>query len=150
MSYPDFQLSVKSTIDYWAKQVADAVGLPFLDLDGSEFQSAIVESDQPAICWEFSTIQEDPKDPMWFVSFDIGAMTMLDPAQYISLDLVGKLIDQFKVGSRIAVRNYSGVSMPVSDVGAMLIVSAGITPQQQDKTTGFRFVSIMARVTRWP
>lgn len=149
MSYENFQLAVKSTIDYRTKQLANSLSLPFLDLDGSEFNNDTFESDQPALCWEFSSMTEDPMDPMWTVSFDLGAMLLLDPSQYISLNYVGKLMDSVKVGTRIPILNYSGVNQPSTVEGVLTVVAAGTVPQQSDRITGFRFISVLCRASRW-
>lgn len=149
MSYATFSVSFKSTIDYLAKQIADAKGLPFLDLASAEFDTAIVESDQPAICWDLSGLDENPRDPMWVGSFDIGAMTMIDPSQYISLDIVGAISDMFKVGGDYDIRDYSGAIMPEDVVGRFTVVSCGMAPPQQDVATSVRFVNVMVRAVRY-
>lgn len=147
-AYGQFSLVVKSTLDYLAKQVADSKGLPFIDLASPEFDTAVTGSDQPAICWEFADLREDPIDPLWTVSFEIGAMTFLDPAQYVSLDIVGAIADAFRQGTIFVVKDYSGVNMPTQVLGRGFITSSMITPQQSDKITGIRFVSVTARITR--
>lgn len=148
MSYATFSLSLKSTIDYLAKQLADAKGLPFLDLASAEFDAAIVESDQPAICWDFESIDEMPRDPMWTCSFSIGAMAMLDPSQYISLDLVGLVSETFSIGKSYDIYNYSGDTVSAC-VGKFYIVGCGLSPAQQDQATNVRFVTISVRAVRY-
>lgn len=148
MSYATFSLAIKSTIDYEAKQLADSRGLPFLDLAAAEFDTAIVESDQPAICWDFEAIDEHPFDPLWTCSFSIGAMAMLDPSQYISLDLVGIVSEKFAVGTSHDIFNYSGTT--VSElVGQFYVVSCGLAPAQQDQATNVRFVTVSVRAVRY-
>jgi hypothetical protein len=148
VSYGDFALALKSTLDYHAKLLADSKGLPFVDLAAAPFESDVLESDQPAICWEFATLSEMPVDPLWHTEFDVGAMAMLDPAQYISLDIVGAISNLFKPGARFEIRNYSGDEMPTETAGSLFIVSAGVAPQQSDRATGMRFVSVGARAVR--
>jgi hypothetical protein len=147
MSYADFSLSLKSTVDYLAKQIADERGLPFLDLASSEFDDAIIKSDQPAICWDFEGIDEFPRDPLWTCSFSIGAMAMLDPSQYISLDIVGIVSDKFRVGSCHFINDYSGDTV-VEGIGRFTVVSCGLAPAQQDTTTNVRFVAVTVRAVR--
>jgi hypothetical protein len=86
--HSQFPLVIKSTLDYYVSQLAQSLSLPFIDLGSDSFDSDITESDQPAICWEFSVVDESPRDPLWQVNFDAGAMTFLDPAQYINLWIV--------------------------------------------------------------
>lgn len=148
MSYAGFTLALKSTLDYHAKLLANSKGLPFIDLAGAPFESDILESDQPAICWEFATLAEAPIDPLWYAEFDVGAMTMLDPAQYVSLDIIGSLIDLFRPGKVFPIYDYSGVSMPTVRLGTLSIVSAGVASQQADRAVGVRFVSVSARAVR--
>ncbi len=148
MSYQDFTLALKSTIDFQAKQLADAAGLPFLDLAASPLDQDIVESDQPAVCWEFATMAEMPQDPLWVAEFDVGAMTMLDPAQYISLDIIGQISEKFKQGTSIQIMDYSGAATPTQVLGSLYIVASGVSPQQSDRATGLRFVTVSARAVR--
>ena len=149
MSYATFSLHLKSTIDFHAYNLATAKSLPFLDLAAASIDPAITESDQPAICWTFDDIQEFPIDPMWAASFDIGAMTMLDPSQYISLDIVGAIADAFKIGTSIDIYDYTGDTMPTEATGTLTVVSCGVAPQQQDKVTSVRFVRVSVRAVRY-
>lgn len=148
MSYGSFNLALKSTIDFYAKNLADALGYPFADLAGAPLNTSIFESDQPAICWEYESLHEDPRDPLWYAEFHIGAITRLDPAQYLSLDIVGEIQDLFKVGNRFMIRDYSGPSSPIVDEGAFIVVSSGVSPQQTDQVVMTRFVSIGIRANR--
>ncbi len=148
MSYQKFTLALKSTIDYYVKQVADSKGLPFLDLASVFNESDLLESDQPIICWEYSSVGEFPQDPMWHAEFEVGAMVMLDPSQYTSLDLVGAINDTFKPGTTLDIKDYSGDVLPTTVEGRLFIVSAGVSPQQADRATGIRFVNVTAKATR--
>jgi len=149
MSYATFSVALKSTIDYLAKQIADAKGLPFMDLASSEFDTAIVESDQPAICWDLTSIDETPFDPMYTASFNIGAMTMLDPSQYISLDLVGEISSVFRVNESHDIKDYSGEVSSTELVGKFYVVTCGLAPAQQDLATNVRFVAVTVRAVRY-
>lgn len=147
--YSDFPLAIKSTLDFYANQLAQSLSLPFIDLGADSFDSEITESDQPAICWEFSIVDESPRDPLWQVNFDIGAMTFQDPAQYISLGIVGKLSETFRVGNRFMIKDYHGVSAPVDGLGILTVTNVMGTPQHSDKLVGFRFVSVSAKAVRF-
>lgn len=148
IAYSEFALALKSTIDYYAKQIADARGLPFIDIASPEFDTAITESDQPAICWEFQTFSESPMDPMYQVDLSIGAMTMLDPSQYISLDITGDVAQRFRVGTTIPIMDYSGDTLPTERAGSLIINANGLAPQQSDKVTGIRFIGVSAKALR--
>lgn len=148
MSYSTFTVAIKSTLDYEAKKLADSKGLPFVDLAAASFESSVLESDQPAVCWDFASLQVDPFDPMYTVMFDIGVMTFLDPAQYVSLDIVSMFLDAFQVGRNFQIFDYSGDEMPTMATGSMHVIASAITPQQADRATGLRFVSVTAKVLR--
>lgn len=151
MSYNTFTKAVKSTIDFYALQLAVSKNLPFIDLASERFSTDILESDQPAVCWEFASIEESPRDPLWVVMFDIGVMTALDPSQYESLEYVSMFIDTFKAGTSFIVCDYSQApdeENPPEPVGSLFIVSSGVTPQQADRVSGLRFVSVTARACR--
>lgn len=149
MSYASFPLDLKSTLDFNAAALATSLGLPFVDLAAASFESDILESDQPAICWEFATIQEVPIDPMWEVTFDLGAITMLDPAQYVSLDIVGKISDTFKQGTRIPIFDYTHATASTIPLGVMTITHSSVIPQQQSEASGVRFVTVTAKALRF-
>lgn len=144
----DFTLALKSTIDYYAKTLADEQGLPFIDLDAEIGENAVLESDQPAVVWEFSTLSEYPMDPLYAVSFDIGVMTLLDPSQYVSLKYIDVFLSAFKAGISFPVMDYSGANMPSTVKGSLFIRASAVTQQQPDRTTGIRFVTVDARATR--
>lgn len=149
MSYSKFALSLKSTLDYEAKLLADSKGLPFIDMNAEGFETTTLESDQLAVCWEFASMSEDPRDPFYIVMFDIGVAAFLDPAQYISLDTVSMFQDAFSVGRSIAVKDYSGDDMPTQQEGMLYVVASGITPQHAERTTGLRFITVTARAVRY-
>lgn len=148
MSYNTFSLALKSTIDYQAKLLADTKSLPFIDLAAESFDVDILESDQPAVVWEFASVTEDPMDPLYLVLFDIGVMTMADPSQYISLDYVSMFLDAFRAGRSFQIMDYSGDDAPTQVVGSLFIVSSAITPQQADRVAGLRFITVTARAAR--
>ena len=148
MSYNKFTLAVKSTIDYQANLLAASKGLGFIDIAAPAFELATLETGGPAVIWEFSTIQEDPFDPMWLVAFDIGIMAFADPAQYISLDLISMFLQAFKTASIFNIMDYSGTTPPTQKLGTMFVVSSGVTQHQQDQATGLRFVTVTARCCR--
>lgn len=148
MSYAEFTLALKSTLDYEAKQLADQLGLPFVDLNSESFNIEELEGDQPFVCWEFASVNEDPRDPLYLVMFDIGVATFMDPSQYISLDLLGAFNDHFRTGRIIQVYNYSGADMPDTVAGTMFVTASGVTPQQADRAIGLRFITVTARANR--
>jgi len=148
MSYNTFSLAIKSTLDFTAKRLADSKALAFVDLSAAEFSPEVMESDKPAVVWEFATLSEDPRDPLWLCTFDIGIMTFLDPSQYLSLDLISMFLDAFKAGSTFQIFDYSGDVAPTQTVGSMYVIASGVSPHQADSATGLRFVTVTARAIR--
>lgn len=149
MSYSNFTVAIKSTLDFEAKKLADSRSLAFVDLAAESFSSDILESDQLSVCWDFASLQEDPFDPMYTVMFDIGVMAFLDPSQYVSLDLVSMFLDSFRIGKRFQIFDYSGDNLPTQAVGSLYVVASAVTPQQADKATSLRFVSVTAKALRY-
>jgi len=148
MTQESFIVALKSTIDFHSKSIADSLGLPFLDLASVFNENKLMESDQPIICWEFSSIGEFPVDPMWYTEFEVGVMTMLDPSQYVSLDIIGTISSYYRPSTSFDVVDYSG-DVASNPLGRLIITASGVTPQQDDRATEIRFVTVSARATRF-
>jgi len=149
MSYDTFPLALKSTIDKYAKQLADSKAINYLDLDGTLLQATLLESDQPALGWSLSTMVESPRDPMWYLEFEIGGITSIDPAQYTALDIVSLVRSVFYQGAELPIMDYSGVDQPTERLGDLIISSTSISPQQFDRAAGLRMVVVQARALRF-
>lgn len=148
MAHDKFPLIIKSTVDYLAGLLATEVGVPFIDLDGAELSAGLLETDQSALAWSLATLSEDPRDPLWTMEFEIGAKTSNDPSQYTSLDLVSLVRKQFYVGAVMDVMDYTGTAAPTVKAGKLIISSVATAPQQFDRTSGLRLVSVTAKVMR--
>lgn len=147
MSSSKFPLAVKSTIDYIAMQIASPINLTVVDMDAAGLFAELLESDETAIVWAIGSLSEAPMDPLWYVDFDIGVKTSLDPAQYKSLDVLGALTNTFKVGMQFEIKDYSGDE--VGDLYGSLFISSVITsPSQPDRLSGIRLINVQARVMR--
>lgn len=142
-----FPLSVKSTIDYVAMQIATELGLTVVDMDSAGLFSELLESDATAIVWAIGSLSEAPVDPLWYVDWDIGVKTSLDPAQYKSLDVLSSLTDTFKVGQEIDIKDYSGDEVGPFQ-GSLIISSVIASPSQPDRLSGIRLINIQARAMR--
>lgn len=145
-----FPLYVKSTIDFIASSLALANSYEFFDLDAAAWESELVKSQNPAMAWALSTVSEHPIDPLWQVSFDIGAKVGEDPAQYTSLEIVSIILGKFFRGNSIPIMNYSQAGSPSKVEGSLIVTSANAIPSQFDKTTGLRIVRVEARAIRFP
>lgn len=142
-----FPLCVKSTIDYVTMQLANELSLHVVDMDSAGLFAELLESDAPAIVWAIGSLSEAPIDPLWYVDFDIGAKTSLDPAQYKSLDIVSEISDAFKVGSQYTVKDYSGDTAG-GEVGRLFITAVIASPSQPDRLSGVRLINVQARAMR--
>lgn len=148
MSEAKFPLCVKSTLDKIISDLGTTLSLPVVDLDSAGLVAELLDSDQPAIVWAIGTLTEDPIDPLWFVDFDVGAKTSLDPAQYKSLDIVSSLTTSFRVGTLFSIKDYSGVSAGTTELGQIIVTALASAPSQPDRLSGIRLLNIQARIVR--
>jgi hypothetical protein len=142
-----FPLAVKSTIDYVAMQIATPLNLAVVDMDAAGLFAELLESDDTAIVWAIGSLSEAPMDPLWYVDFDIGVKTSLDPAQYKSLDVLSVLTNTFKVGQQFAIKDYSGDEVG-AQYGSLFISNVMASPSQPDRLSGIRLVNVQARAMR--
>ena len=94
-----------------------------------------------------SVLVPTPRDPLYAVSFQIGARTVNDPANYDIMLLVGKLKEVFNVGASVSIHDYTGASAGPK-IGAMLISEVTVLPQEFDKVSGIRMISLEGRAHR--
>jgi len=149
MSYETFPLAVKSTLDKIAFDLANSASLNYLDIDGVLLEAALVESDQPALGWSLSTLADSPVDPMYYLEFEIGAITAIDPAQYQALDIIGLTRSAFKPGTDIPVFDYSGEVVGTQQLGVIHVTWAGVTPKQFDRAASLRMATVQAHALRF-
>jgi len=109
MSQELFLLAIKSTIDKLAGELATTEGLSLIDLDNTVEMQELFSSEDNAVVWEYGTLAAEPRDPLYMLTFNIGARTVKDSANYNILSLTGKVQELFKVCSRIEVKDYSGL-----------------------------------------
>lgn len=142
---PKFPLYLKSSIDRVVTAFAQPLNLPVVDLDASALLAELLESDAPAIVWAMGTLSEAPKDPLWFVDFDIGAKTSHDPAQYQSMDILGSIAGLFTIGTSITVEDYTGDTNDGEVYGDIYITNISASPSQPDRLSGIRLLNVQAR-----
>lgn len=143
-----FPLCVKSSLDFFANQLASDLDLPLVDLDSAGLVAELLESDQTAVVWAIGSLSEMPMDPLWYVDFDIGAKTSVDPAQYKSLDVVSTLASAFKVGTSIDIKDYSGDVAGTSLLGQLFVTNVVASPSQPDRLSGIRLINVQGRIMR--
>lgn len=150
MSRETWGLALKSTIDKIVHALAEELDFAYVDLDGESLNADLLASDETAIAWSLVALTESPRDPLYQVEFEIGAKTSSDPAGYTSFEIVGKVTEAFASNSRVDIYDYSGVPEPTTREGVLLIGASGVNPQQFDRTSGLRLISIVARAQRIP
>jgi len=149
MSEELFAVALKSTVDKIGYDLAQAEvpPLPFVDLDNVVNTTELLTSDNNAYVWSMSVLAPRPKDPLYACTFTIGARTVNDPANYDIMKLVGKLKVAFNVGSTVDILDYTG-TVASAKMGVLTVATAVVLPQEFDKVSGIRLVSLEARAVR--
>lgn len=150
MSEDKFLVAVKSTIDKLGNDLAQSQVPPalFVDLDDSTATEDAMSSEADAIVWELGTLEEEPADPLYMLTFSIGARTTNDAANYDILRLTGKVREHFKKGNTYRVRDYSDLVASV-EMGVIRITDVVVMQQSFDRTSGVRLVTVYARAQRF-
>lgn len=145
----NFALAVKSTLDKVVFDLATAKSVQYFDLDSEIFAENMLLTDDSALGWSLVGLTESPMDPLWDIEFDVCGKTTIDPAQYVSLDLISAVNEKFKQGVSFDVKDYSTPTPPTQVLGQILITGLQVRPQHFDKTAGFRTVGVTAKAMRW-
>ena len=150
MSETAFLVAIKSTLDKLANGLAEAQIPPigYVDLDDATAVENVMASTNDAIIWEMGGISEAPRDPLYHLTFSMGARTFNDPSNYNILRLTGLIRSHIPVHLSLDIKDYSGVTATAS-VGTLRIISVDVNPQLYDKTSGIRLISITATAQRW-
>jgi hypothetical protein len=145
-----FFLAVKSTIDKIGSDLAaaSALGTKATDMDDYTATEEIFHSESSAVLWELSSMDEDPRDPMYSVVFNIGARTCNDAANYKLAKVLGEISSMLGKDLRIPIKDYSG-AVASAPLGFLHIVKQQSAPQSFDRTSGIRMIQVTARALRW-
>ena len=144
----DFYTKVKSTIDRLAVDIANDLGIGFVEMDDTVNVDEMLASDQDLIVYQMVTMVENPIDPMWDMSFNIGAKTTTDAANYDLAGIVSKITDYVAKNSFINVMDYSGIQAPTDKEGYIHFVDVAIDPQAFDGASGVRMFSVQSKAVR--
>ena len=149
MSQESFPVAVKSTLDKLGNDLALAETPPveFIDLDNVVNTATLLGSDDNALVWSMSVLVPVPSDPLYACSFSIGARTVNDPANYDIMLLVGKLSTVFEEGVIIDIHDYTG-AVAGPRIGVLTMTKVTVLPQEYDKVSGIRMVSLEGRLQR--
>ena len=145
-----FYLSIKSTIDKVATDLAHNLGIGFVELDDTSMVDSMLGSPDSLIVYQMVGLQPDPIDPLYRLSFAVGAKTTSDPANYDLATLIAAITDVIAEGEQFDVMNYSGASQPTVKEGFFLISNAQVDPQMFDGLAGIRMLSVQAQAQRFP
>lgn len=148
MSEETFLVATKSTIDKLCKTLANTLSIDYIDLDDTTETARLFGTDNNSLLFEFSTLQSDPKDPIYVGSFNVGARTVTDPANYEILKLVGHVKKLFPKGERILIAD-SYEAVETGTVGVMVPGDAEVITQTYDLLSGVRMVSVGFRAQRF-
>lgn len=142
----DFVMAVKSTLDKLAKDAADGLGAAVLDLDTLTNVSEVADSRDAAVLFRFITLDEDPKDPMWTFTFEVGAKTTSDPGSYTLVEMIEALRPTFKQGADIDFYDYGGAVVSDNKVGFGTVTEFTVEPQIFSGAAGIRLFMVRARL----
>ncbi len=145
----DFLKAFKSTVDKIGVDLglAETPQLGFIDLDNTVKANEMFASDDDYLIWEMLTLTDDPMDPLYTATFNIGARTVNDPANYDILTLAGKVKAVFKIGQRIDVFDYTGAVVSAKG-GFMMPIDVSVMTQQYERVSGVRMITVTAKAQR--
>lgn len=145
---PDFYMSVKSTIDKLATDVAASLSIEFVEIDDTVNIEEKLGSSDDLIVYQFVDMAEDPGDPLWVLSFEIGGKTTSDAANYDLAGIISKIRSFVSKGGYIDVMDYSGINDPTVKEGYIYFSDVSVDPQAFDGASGIRMLSVQGRAVR--
>ena len=149
MAMGNFLLYVKSTIDRFGSDLATALAISNkADLDDIANTKELLASDETIVVWEVTTLTDSPMDPLYELLFSIGIKTTKDPSNYNMMSLLGQVQNMFPQGANLPIMDYSGDLPPTVREGDMTISDVRVAPQQFDRASGIRLITVRAMVVR--
>lgn len=141
-------VAVKSTLDKIVRDAVESQGLDQINVaavdDVADFES-VLKSREDAVLYQLVRLSPWPRSPKFEATFNIGAKTTDDGANFDMTRILGELNAVFQLGARFELRDYSGEEAS-ERMGAMTLIDADVTPQQFDKQSGIRMLSCRAAV----
>lgn len=144
----DFYEIVKSTIDKLAVDIADGLGIGFVDMDDTVNIAGALESTDDMIVYQVVDMNEQPMDPIWALHLLIGGKTVSDSANYDLAAIIGAIRETVKKGDSIDVYDYSEVAAPTAKEGYIYFNDVGVDPQAFEGASGIRMLNVNAAVVR--
>lgn len=140
----DFYLSVKSTVDKIAVDIANGLGIEFVELDDTVNVEQMLSSPRDLVVYQLVGMDPNPQEPLWSVNFAIGAKTTTDAANYDLAAILAAIKSVVSKGKSFDVRDYSGAQAPTISDGYFYVVDARVDPQMFDGASGIRMLSVRA------
>lgn len=148
MSQAKFPLYVKSTISAICQQLATELGAERIDLDDLVNVEVVLTGKGSCILHEMNGCQARP-DPMWEVSFNVGAKTSDDPGSYKLIEYYARVNELFAPRSVIDIYDYTvAEGEEVVKVGWMTVTGGAGGAQQLAERSGIRLVTVSMRGVR--
>jgi len=145
-----FIKAVKSTIDFHGHNIGTNYAggsVATVDMNTDINVDELLASDAPAILWELVTCSEAPREPMWDVSFMIGAKTSKGTG-YARMSLLEAVTAVMKPGSSLSVHDYSG-TVAGPQVGFLSVTAVDLDPEQEGRFAGVRLVAVRCKGLSW-
>jgi hypothetical protein len=146
----NFYLDVKSTIDKIAVSLATVLKVGFVELDDTVNVAEKLATAEPMIVYQMIALEENPRDPLYELTFAIGAKTTSDPANYDLATLVSAIKDVLKEDESWDIGDYSGTEDPSAMTGYFYVSSVQVNPQMFDGMAGIRMLDVRAQAVRYP
>lgn len=150
----EFYMAVKSTLDKVARNIADDLVLDgeatigVADLDDTDQTDSVLASPDPAVIYQLLDVGEDPRDPLWLVTFLVGTKTVSDAANFKLSKIQSKISRIFTVGDELDIYQYFSDEAPSDRLAVGTFIANEISPQQFDAQAGIRLAKVSMRVLR--
>ena len=151
MSRAQFLQALKSTLDKqgYDLAVAQAPDILYVDLDDPIQSTELFKGESSAIVLGSLVLHEDPRDPLYSFSFQMGARTVTDASNYSILSLSGQVNVLFEKGKRVSVYQYATVGAVGAVVGFMFITDVSVDDQMFERMSGIRLLTIQGKAVRF-
>jgi len=140
----DFYLSVKSTLDRIAVDIANGLGIGFVELDDTVNVEQRLASPADLVVYQMIGMDEAPCAPLYRLTFAIGGKTTTDPANYDLAEIMSAVKTRIHRGASFDVKDYSKSAPPSVAEGNLYITETGVAPQMFDGASGIRMLSVSA------
>lgn len=157
MSRRQVEMGFKSTLDKLVNDLAielssaspAAQPVKAFDLDDSANEREWQAGGEHALCYQYTSLRESPRHPLYEAVFLVGAKTTDDAGNYAMTDLLTDLGDLFKSGDSFELFDYSEIEEgqdPGESIGVLIVGDVDTGPQMFEKQSGVRMLQISGKV----